>query len=136
MHSVLREKNVEIQEIICTHWHHDHIGGAPELAKAWPGVKISKLSDPHDRELLPEFAFQPIENGQIFTCEGATLEAIHTPGHSDDHLCFLFPEENALFSGDCILGEGTTAFQVGGEVTPRRGAIDTDGRGYRLFMNT
>lgn len=54
---------------------------------------------------------KPIEDGQIFSVEGATVRAVHAPGHSHDHMCFILEEENAMFTGDNVLGHGTAAVE-------------------------
>ena len=47
----------------------------------------------------------------MIAVEGATLRAVHTPGHTTDHTCFAFEEEGAVFAGDCVLNGSTTDFE-------------------------
>ena len=57
-----------------------------------------------------ELTLNPIHDGDCFVCDGATLVPHHTPGHCDDHMSLELKEENAILSGDCILGEGSSVF--------------------------
>ena len=49
-----------------------------------------------------------LEGDEIIVGSGWTFEAIHTPGHTSNHVCYALVEENALFSGDHIMGWSTT----------------------------
>ncbi|CAF3403112.1 unnamed protein product [Rotaria sp. Silwood2] len=73
---------------------------------------LQKYCMPENPDEVANFTF--INNGtDEFTIEteGAHLKAIHPPGHTTDHLCYWLEEERALFSGDTILGQGTTEFE-------------------------
>jgi ribonuclease/clavin/mitogillin len=96
-----------IQEIVLTHGHPDHIGGAAAVIERYGAMRISKqpwkgVDERYGLELTP------IGHGSVIRTEGATLRAVHTPGHAEDHLCFVLDEEGSLFSGDNVLGVGTT----------------------------
>ncbi|CAG8466258.1 10234_t:CDS:2 [Ambispora leptoticha] len=108
-------ENIRISDILISHWHHDHIGGVEGIIKYTEETlrhappNVHKNPDPkHDSTY--HFPLHPITENQIFKTQGATLRAIHTPGHTEDHMAFYLEEEKVLFTADCVLGEGTTVF--------------------------
>lgn len=103
----LSEAGCEIQEIVLTHAHPDHIGGAHSVCERFGPLKISKRPWPGVDEEF-DLALTTLGHGDVVRTEGATLRAVHTPGHAQDHLCFVLEEERAIFSGDNVLGVGTT----------------------------
>ena len=91
--------------MLLSHWHGDHTGGVPDLLRLYPYLHRSMYKH------TPSRTQQPIVDGQVFSVEGATVGAVHAPGHSDDHMCFILEEEQAMFTGDNILGHGTAAVE-------------------------
>jgi glyoxylase-like metal-dependent hydrolase (beta-lactamase superfamily II) len=101
-----------IQEIVLTHGHIDHLGGVGQVVERFGALRVSKLPWADFDGPCPA-PLTPIEDGSVLGTEGATLRAVHTPGHAPDHLCFVLEEERALFSGDNVLGVGTTVIPDG-----------------------
>jgi glyoxylase-like metal-dependent hydrolase (beta-lactamase superfamily II) len=109
----LERAGCRIQEIVLTHGHPDHLGGVADVIDRHGKLRVSKL--PHagfDAGL--RVPVEPLADGARVHTEGATLRAVHTPGHAEDHLCFVLEEENSLFSGDNVLGVGTTVIPAQG----------------------
>jgi glyoxylase-like metal-dependent hydrolase (beta-lactamase superfamily II) len=109
----LAENDCAIQEIVLTHGHPDHVGGALQVLERFGRMPVSKLPFP-GMDGPEQLEIRALADGDVVEAEGATLRAIHTPGHAADHLCFLLEEERALFSGDNVLGVGTTVIPARG----------------------
>ena len=105
-----------ISHVVVTHSHMDHSPLAHPLAE-WAGCKVYAKGPaiPSESEVRMEagddLSFRPdetIEDGWTATGPCWTLEAIETPGHTSNHVCYALHEENALFSGDHVMGWSTT----------------------------
>lgn len=110
-------KGERVTHIFVTHGHLDHSPAARPLAAA-TGAKIYASGDavkPDPSHLQLEegedLSFSPdvvLSDGQRIAGQGWTIEAVFTPGHTSNHIAFALLEENALFSGDHIMGWSTT----------------------------
>lgn len=89
--------------MLLTHWHPDHVGGVNDLVRLCPQARIHKYGAPEGQ--------MPIADGQKFAGDGATLRALHCPGHTTDHMAFVLEQEDAMFTGDNVLGHGTAVFE-------------------------
>ena len=89
-------------------WVEDDTPDAPDPADA---AAADAVGEPVVEEAL-DLAFDPdvrVADGEVAAAgAGWTLRAVHTPGHTSNHLCFSFDEQQALFSGDHIMGWSTT----------------------------
>jgi len=88
----------DVAAVVVTHDHEDHAPGATRLA-ALVGAPL------HAFRLE---GAQHLRDGQTIVAGRVSLVAVHTPGHSSDHVVFHLPRERALFTGDAVLGRGTS----------------------------
>lgn len=107
-----------VTHVFVTHHHLDHSPLAKPLADAH-GCKVYgygvQVRTPEGGEVRMEagddLAFKPdveIRDGDRFEGAGWTVRAVHTPGHTSNHMCFALEEENALFCGDHVMGWSTS----------------------------
>jgi glyoxylase-like metal-dependent hydrolase (beta-lactamase superfamily II) len=102
--------------ILCTHTHRDHSPASRPLAAATgaPIIGCAPLSIDDDGPRA-DAAFDPdympdqvLGDGERVSGPGWTLEAVATPGHTSNHLCLSFVEQQLLFTGDHVMGWSTT----------------------------
>ena len=116
-----------VTHILVTHTHRDHCGNADALRARTNAPVLAFAAHPSSPEDAPpaldegaDHGFRPertLRDEEVVRLPAATLRAVHTPGHIANHLCFLLAEENALFTGDHVMGWATTV------VAPPDGAM-------------
>ena len=112
--NIIEKNDIQIQYIVLTHGHGDHIGGVQEHLKDFPDAKVvcsraeeKMLLDPELNEAHhfgPEkVSFNPdilVDEGDTLTVGNMTMKFIMTPGHTEGGMCILV--DDVLFSGDTL----------------------------------
>jgi glyoxylase-like metal-dependent hydrolase (beta-lactamase superfamily II) len=105
--NIVRYAEAPIRWILVTHTHPDHSPGARLLAEATGAELLGRPAPPgsqQDRSFIPT---RVLEDGDRLETGEFVLEAVHTPGHASNHLCYLHAESNWLFTGDQVI-DGST----------------------------
>ena len=108
----------KVSHILVTHTHMDHSPAAAAIkehtgAQTW-GFGPHGSGRPEAGGIVEEGAdhnFKPdhkLRHGDVIEGDGWTFEALHTPGHTSNHICFALKEEKTVFTGDHIMGWSTT----------------------------
>ena len=136
-----------ITHILITHTHRDHSPAAAAV-KAASGARTYGFG-PHAGGLRGDPAveeggdwdFSPdvtVHDGDAIAGEGWRFEAVHTPGHTSNHLCFALPESGVLFSGDHVMGWSTSVIAPpDGDMSAYMASLDKLlGRGDAVYWPT
>ena len=113
--AAVRETGAEVEAILITHCHFDHIGAVTPVAAATgapvycPEIEVGVLADIMSYVPYPGFgpfesyeADETVKGGETLSLAGLELDVIFTPGHSPGHVTYAVREEGALFSGDVL----------------------------------
>lgn len=104
-------KDNKVKYILLTHGHFDHIGGV-NFVKDRTGAKV--VVHREDEEMLndsekncgenadPIFADVLVEDGSKMMLGNSEITVLHTPGHTKGGVCYIFPKDRVLFSGDTL----------------------------------
>ncbi len=121
MRAILRAASGRpITHILITHTHHDHVEGLPRLQAETgavtcgygrktedDGKRVTSASGGEfvDRDFVPDIVMR---QGDLVSGPGWTFEALFTPGHAPDHLCFCLQGSDIMFSGDHVMSWSTS----------------------------
>lgn len=137
-----------VSHVLVTHTHRDHaplarpfaeaVGGATILAARPPQRTIHAwggLDEDEDETFAPDVV---LAGGERLEGDGWTIEAMATPGHASNHIAFVLTDENALFSGDHVMGWSTTVVAPpDGDMTDYMASLDAViARGFSTLWPT
>ncbi len=113
--ATLEARGLEVEAILITHCHFDHIGAVAPVARETgapvhcPKIEVPVLADVMSFVPVPGIgpyesydADETVEGGETLELAGMTLDVIFTPGHSPGHVTYSVRGEDAVFSGDVL----------------------------------
>jgi glyoxylase-like metal-dependent hydrolase (beta-lactamase superfamily II) len=111
----VRDLGLEVEAILLTHTHFDHVGAVAPVARATGApVYVSEIERPVLADIMSYVPFAGIgpyesyeadhvlRGGERLELAGFAIDVIFTPGHSPGHVTFSIPAEGAMFSGDVL----------------------------------
>jgi glyoxylase-like metal-dependent hydrolase (beta-lactamase superfamily II) len=114
-----------VRWVLLTHTHPDHWPAAQKIKKL-TGAQIAGFSPFPKADEVTVALDLVLNEGDTIDGTEFRLEALHTPGHAPNHLCFFLDEERVLFTGDHVLNGTTTVVnpQRGGDMTQYLASLD------------
>lgn len=124
--SAIDQHGFELQAIVCTHAHMDHVGGVAGLKKrkpeakvilhqadepiyaqlpnqpAWIGIPRSQWTEYGFNYQTPPKVDEHWTDGQTYQVGELSFKVIHCPGHTPGHVVLFEPDERKIFVGDCL----------------------------------
>jgi hydroxyacylglutathione hydrolase len=98
----LEREGWKLTDILITHHHGDHVGGVAELKKKY-GCRVVA---PHDKSTKIANADLRVGNGDVVKVGNLLARVLETPGHTLDHISYVFDGEKALFAADTLFSIG------------------------------
>lgn len=99
---MLESEGWTLTDILITHHHHDHVGGIAELKQKYQ----CRVVAPHDKATKIAHADLRVGQDDVVKVGSLLARALETPGHTLDHICYVFDAEKALFAADTLFSIG------------------------------
>jgi hydroxyacylglutathione hydrolase len=112
---ILTEEKLTVKQIVVTHAHIDHVGGAMKLKKATGAPILMNQSDYALLKMLPMQAAwvgmrppgaveidEPVSDSRVLQIGSIPVNVIHTPGHTEGSICLFLPDDKKLIAGDTL----------------------------------
>jgi hydroxyacylglutathione hydrolase len=100
--AALEREGWKLTDILVTHHHGDHVGGVAELKQKY-GCRVVA---PHDKNAQIANVDQRVANGDVVKVGNLLARVVETPGHTLDHISYVFDAEKALFAADTLFSIG------------------------------
>src|SRR5689334_3844094 len=100
--AALEREGWKLTDILVTHHHGDHVGGVAELKQKY-GCRVVA---PHDKKAQIANVDQRVANGDVVKVGNLLARIVETPGHTLDHISYVFDADKALFAADTLFSIG------------------------------
>jgi hydroxyacylglutathione hydrolase len=100
--SALQSRGWTLTDILITHHHHDHVGGVAELKQKY-GCRVVA---PHDKSTRIANVDLRVAHGDVIKVGSLLTRVLETPGHTLDHVSYVFDNEKAVFAADTLFSIG------------------------------